>query len=263
MLQNDIRKILERFFLANKCTILNEGDNTLTVQLTIEMDKLLMNRPFYWHYLEKTGGTPQPQKIKFAFEQLEDQKIKAEQIHFGSPRLHQIFNSTRDLGSYVRLYEVVNSSGIRTSLHPWLNINAKIEYKTNLSKQQLLSIGINLISGKIVFDFIDLVNRRNLTSKIPDYCFTLSPLITPKSGINRIRTVIEHVINTNDNNWINDANNRIDHDLNLLNAFYEDETEITEEYTREKEAIQELFNPQINVEPVNGGIFYLKSDLSA
>jgi hypothetical protein len=263
MLQSDIQKILERFFIANKCSVLDEEENTLTIQLTVEMDKLLMNRPFYWHYLEKTGGVPQPQIIKFAFEQLEDPKIKAEQIHFGSPRLHQIFNCTRDLGSYVRLYEVVNSVGVRTSLHPWLNLNAKIEYKTNLSKQQLLSIGINLISGKIVFDFVDMVNCRKLTSKIPDYCFTLSPLITPKSGINRLRSVIEHVINSNDNNWIDEAYKKWDHDLNLLEAFYKDIDETSEDYLREKEAIKELFDPQIHIHTVNGGIFYLKNDISA
>ena len=37
----------------------------MTVQLTIELDKELMNRPFYWHYLEKTGGVPNPMKLTF------------------------------------------------------------------------------------------------------------------------------------------------------------------------------------------------------
>ena len=37
----------------------------MTVQLTIEMDKELMNRPFYWHYLEKTGGRPKSDVSNF------------------------------------------------------------------------------------------------------------------------------------------------------------------------------------------------------
>ena len=36
--------------------------------------------------------------------------IKGETIHFGSPRLHQIFQSTKNLASYIRLYEKSTTS---------------------------------------------------------------------------------------------------------------------------------------------------------
>ncbi|MFP3490273.1 YqhG family protein, partial [Staphylococcus sp. SIMBA_130] len=58
MHQENIHNYLRSYFLANDCRILNEKPGLLDVQLTIELDKELMNRPFYWHYLEKTGGTP-------------------------------------------------------------------------------------------------------------------------------------------------------------------------------------------------------------
>ena len=49
MEQREIHTFLLRFFQANQCDILEESAGHLTVQLTIEMDKLIMNRPFYWH----------------------------------------------------------------------------------------------------------------------------------------------------------------------------------------------------------------------
>lgn len=55
MRQTDIHQFLKRYFLANNCSIVTETPSYLTVQLTIELDKELMNRPFYWHYIEKTG----------------------------------------------------------------------------------------------------------------------------------------------------------------------------------------------------------------
>ncbi|MDR2993585.1 MAG: YqhG family protein, partial [Bacillus cereus] len=55
MQQHEIHNYLYNFFEANNCEILGRSPHLLDVQLTIEMDKLLMNRPFYWHYLEKTG----------------------------------------------------------------------------------------------------------------------------------------------------------------------------------------------------------------
>jgi len=63
--QAEIHEFLVRFFQANGCELIANEDGWLTVQLTVDLDKELMNRPFYWHYLEKTGGTPNPAKLTF------------------------------------------------------------------------------------------------------------------------------------------------------------------------------------------------------
>lgn len=57
MQQHEIHNYLYNFFEANNCEILERSPHLLDVQLTIEMDKLLMNRPFYWHYLENRRRT--------------------------------------------------------------------------------------------------------------------------------------------------------------------------------------------------------------
>ncbi|MFP3415962.1 YqhG family protein, partial [Bacillus sp. SIMBA_074] len=86
------------YFKANECEILDNKPTHLTVQLTIEMDKELMNRPFYWHYLEKTGGIPNPAQMTFITDpEQAPPDLKGEMIHFGSPRLHQIIQSTKKL----------------------------------------------------------------------------------------------------------------------------------------------------------------------
>ncbi len=63
MQQHEIHRFLERYFIANGCDMVANGNGYMTVQLTIDLDKELMNRPFYWHYLEKTGGTPNPMTL--------------------------------------------------------------------------------------------------------------------------------------------------------------------------------------------------------
>src|SRR5699024_10473002 len=127
---------LERYFKANDCEILEKTGTELTVQLSVELDKLLMNRPFYWHYLEKTGGIPQPLKVTFSTGATTEGKGEA--IHFGSPRLHQFFNTTRSLGGFIRLYEHVETTDGRSSpLHPWLGLNVKISFESNHKKDVL------------------------------------------------------------------------------------------------------------------------------
>ena len=80
--------------------------------------------------------------------------IKGETIHFGSPRLHQIFQSTKNLASYIRLYEKSTSlSNQQTPLRPWIGLNVKISYQCDRKKDVFKSIGLNLINGQMVEQF--------------------------------------------------------------------------------------------------------------
>lgn len=260
MQQQDIHNFLERYFIANESPILENSNGFLHVQLSVELDKLLMNRPFYWHYLEKTGGVPNPMQMTLITDpQKCSEDKKGEQIHFGSPRLHQIFQSVRQLGAYIRLYEQIPKDQRihSTALHPWLCLNAKISYQCDRKKDHIVSLGLNLINGEIKDHFHDLLLERSLTPKIPDFCFTLSPLITPKSGLSRLETMIRSIIAKDDHQWAEEAFNRWNKDLRLLETFYEDLDEKPESYHLEIAALKEQYEPNINVQVINGGVFYL------
>lgn len=258
MQQQEIHSFLERYFQANSCEFVENGKGYMVVQLTNELDRELMNRPFYWLYLERTGGIPNPMKLTLITNSQEapDNK-KGETIHFGSPRLHQIFESTKKLAGYIRLYEVhKNMPGRQTPLFPWLGINVKISYQCDRKRDLFKSIGLQLINGRMVEGFHDNLLQIPLTPKIPDYSFTLSPLIMPKSGIARIETFLNRTIDDEDHTWAEEAKQRWQKDLDLLEHFYEGE-ENRESYDNEKTALQEQYEPKIVISIINGGLFYL------
>lgn len=258
MQQEKIHHYLESFFTANSCEIVENEPGYLTVQLTIDMDKELMNRPFYWHYLEKTNGVPNPMKLTLITDQHSAPKdLKGEIMHFGAPRLHQIFRSTTDLGSYIRLFEQATTTGGNVPLHPWLGVNIMVSYQCDMKKDQLYSIGLHLVSGTLVENFQEKLENLELTPKIPDLCFTMTPLIKPQSGIKRIEQFIMQEINQQDTSWADSAVERWSADEKLLDHFYEELEEKPDCYHLEKEALKELYEPQINVSIQNGGIFYL------
>lgn len=258
MQQEQIHNYLENFFTANACDIIENKPGYMMVQLTIDMDKELMNRPFYWHYLEKTNGVPNPMKLTLITDQQQaPNDLKGEVMHFGSPRLHQIFQSTTKLGSYIRLFEKVQSTGANVPLHPWLGVNIMVSYQCDMKKDHLYSIGLHLVSGALVENFQDKLEKINLTPKIPDLCFNMTPLIKPQSGIKRIENFIEQTIRTQDHSWADSARQRWNEDLKLLDHFYEDVEEKPDCYYLEKEALRELYEPEIRVSIQNGGIFYL------
>lgn len=259
MQQQEIHQFLESYFKANGCELLENEDGYMTIQLTIELDKELMNRPFYWHYLEKTGGEPNPMKLTFVTDQEKAPKnIKGEVIHFGSPRLHQIFQSTKSLAGYIRLYENQHvQAGQNVALKPWLGMNIKISYQADRKRDVFKSIGLQLINGQMLEDFHDRLLQLELTPKIPDYSFTLSPLIMPKSGVTRIEQQLRREIVVEDHEWALEARKRWDKDLQLLEHFYEEVEEKGESYENEKKALQEQYEPKVKISIINGGLFYL------
>ncbi|MBE6183757.1 MAG: hypothetical protein E7150_05735, partial [Bacillus sp. (in: Bacteria)] len=224
--------------------------------------KELMNRPFYWTYLEKTGGTPNPMTLTLITDQEKaPQNTKGELIHFGAPRLNQIFQTTKKFARFVRLFEDVNTNGKQTSLFPWLGLNVKISYQCDLKKDVMRSFGLNLIHGKLVEDFQTKLEEKMLTPKIPDYCFTLTPLIKLGSGVKRIEQFLRNEFAQEDHGWAIEAMNRWNQDLALLDLFYEDMDEKPDSYNIEKEALKEQYEPKIIIELINGGVFYLKDTI--
>lgn len=259
MKQHEIHQFLEKYFTANNCEIVENGQGYMTVQLTVELDKELMNRPFYWHYLEKTGGVPNPMKLTLITDrQMTPEHIKGEEIHFGSPRLHQIFESTKNLAGYIRLYEKnLFSNGQHVPLRPWLGINLKISYQSDRKRDVFKSIGLQLINGQMVENFHEQLLQLKLTPKIPDYSFTLSPLIMPGSGVSRIEAHLRNELESEDHQWAAEARKRWQQDLQLLEHFYEEAEEKGESYDNEKKALQEQYEPKVKISIINGGLFYL------
>ncbi|RHW41079.1 hypothetical protein D1B31_09035 [Neobacillus notoginsengisoli] len=261
MLQQDIHDFLIRYFEANNCEITDRSNSHLSVQLTAEIDKELMNRPFYWHYLERTGGIPNPLTITLITNSgKEPEGVKGEKIHFGSPRLHQIFESAKSLARYTRLYQS-HVSTRQTALLPWLCLNVKVSYQCDRKRDVFKSIGLHLINGRMIEEFHDRMLEISLTPKIPDYSYTISPLIKPGSGLMRIENFLRSGIEAEKHDWANAAVERWKKDLRLLEHFYEDsEEEQNESYRIEKMALQEQYEPKIIISLINGGLFYLKED---
>ncbi|MCM3111451.1 YqhG family protein [Lederbergia lenta] len=260
MLQKEIHQYLEHFFQANDCQILENGDGFLTVQLTIDMDKELMNRPFYWVYLEKTNGIPNPMRVTYITDQERaPDDLKGELIHFGAPRLHQLFSTAKKLAGFMRVYEkpkLINDSK-QTPLHPWLGLNVKISYQSDRKRDIIKSIGLNLLNGALLDSFQEKLDRLTFHSKISDYCFTISPIIKPESGLNRIEKYLIKELSEEPHLWAEAAIERWDEDLQLLKHFYADYEEKPETYETEKRGLKEQYEPMINIEVINGGMFYI------
>ena len=263
MYPQQIHQYIRRFFKENNCEIIRENDYFINVQLTVEMDKRIMNRPFYWKYLESTGDEPNPAQLTLITDKNRLQEaIAGEVVHYGSPRLNQLFQVTKELGSFVQMYEkTMVQSGTQTILTPWVGVNYKITYSSDRTQETLYSLGINLMTGAIINGFQESISGLNLESSISPNTFHLPYTIKPLRALERLDAVIENQIQHDDHTWAEEAKERLRKDLLVLEYFYrgiEDEDR-PECYESEKKAMEEQYETRIKVEIINGGLFYLKS----
>ncbi|MGL4521815.1 MAG: YqhG family protein [Bacilli bacterium] len=259
MKQSEILDYLIRFFTANGCAITQHNRTDFSVLLTVAMDKELMNRPFYWHYLEKTNGTPKPATLSFTTktDHQYSPTDSVEYVHFGSPRLHAIFQKTLQLGRCTSMYEDTKSQSPQ-GLEPWMCCNFKVSYECTVKKDEWYSLGVHLISGRILHHFHSHLEQKLLTLKIPDLSFCVMPLLTPHSAIQRLEQLVMDKIQSDSHEWAATALLARDKEEALLRAFYpEDNNEVSEQWITEKDEIYKRHTPYVTVDIVNGGLFYL------
>ncbi|PIB58605.1 YqhG family protein, partial [Pseudomonas sp. 2995-3] len=87
--------------------------------------------------------------------------------------------------------------------------------------------------------------------QIPNYCFTMTPIIKPESGIERIKAMLYQDLEQEEHVWAQEAIQRWKKDEELLEAFYEGQDELGESYEFEKEAIKSQYEPSIEISIIN------------
>lgn len=257
---SDLNTFLHDFFTAHHCKVVHNQQGVLAIQLTEEMDRALMNRPFYWHYIKKMGKLGEPMQLVLKTDPRQTE-MKGELIHFGSPRLQQILNHLKHNERYTKLFEKITTT-INTPLYPWLVVNIKISYIGKQKREELFSIGLNLVNGKMVTEMMDQLQKKEWEISISDYCYTISPLIKIGSGYLRIERVLVDYIKKQELDWAQQSLLEYEKEMNLLEHFYTDKSEEeAASMQKEKDEISSRFLPKIVMSVVNGGIFYANENL--
>ncbi|GGK19412.1 hypothetical protein GCM10010965_10610 [Caldalkalibacillus thermarum] len=261
MTSEELYHFVEQYVRAQGCTIIDKGPSHLTVHLSVQADKDIMGRPYYWMFMERTGAEPEPMTITFCFdpEQMpENTGTRTELIQFGCWRLHQIFQSCQKHGQFIRLYEEGTQASLTRALTPWICFNYKISFISDQKKDLFYPLGFNLINGEILAPFDQVLNRYRLTPKIPDYHFTLTPIFSLKSALKRIEMYLYDYLDNMDKTWAQEANKRLDEEAKLICAFFQHSHHEEEVLQRRLKEIED-YRPKIEVVPINLGLFYLNT----
>ncbi|WLV23549.1 YqhG family protein [Aciduricibacillus chroicocephali] len=256
----NIQAYLERYFIAHSCEVTKKTNSMLEIKLTEERDKALMNRPFYWQYVKSTGAIGKPFTLNLHTDKPQED-THGEYIYLGSPRLQQIFNDLRQNEKLTRQFQLLKPSA-NTALFPWLLVNFKLIYEGKHRKEELFSLGINLVNGEMRNEMMDAVSALDFSLSIGDLCHTISPVIQPSSGFNRIEKLLQAYVDRQDHSWADHSLKSMQEEIDLLKHFIGDK-ENMDVFQRELAAIKSRYDPKITMDIINAGMLYLTGNALA
>lgn len=255
----NLHEFLQIYFESHHCDLIYNENGVLTVQLTEELDRALMNRPFYWHYMKNTGQIGEPMQLTLVTDP-EKRDEKGERIHFGSPRLQQIFNHLKQKSDNIKLFQVVDTT-YNIPLYPWLVTNIKISYEGKQNKEELFSIGLHLVNGTMKLDMMKLLQNIPLHMTISDYCYPISPLIKINSGFMRVETVLDNYIKNQDHQWAAESMQTLQEEIQMVEHFFTEKEQ--DKLNKEINELTNRYSPKISYEVSNGGLVYLTEEALA
>lgn len=263
-----IQDFCRRYFQATGTRILRDEPDFLQVELPIEIDQELTERPYYWMWVEATGQEVQPSVLNLIFDAATGVEgvEKTELVTLGSFRLEKIFQSAARRGQFVCQYQ----EGPTTTRIPFLLTSLKISYIADRRKDELRSYGVNLKNCRIVPDLYELIRHLPMTPEFPAPYrarFTQPQILAAslQTGWQTIKGAVLEEIRAGDPSWAEAASEQLKLEIEQLETYYQsltlDNPERAAAYAAEKELrIAELkwrCQPRIQVRPLHFALLYL------
>ncbi|GEL77347.1 YqhG family protein [Tenuibacillus multivorans] len=261
MNQAEIHQFLVNFFKKRQATFEHNEPGLLKIKLTEDLDQRLMNRPFYWQYVKKLGYKGDPMSVTF----ISDKQKKGEAgewIHYGSPRLEQLFQMILDEGKYAELYEQINQDE-RHAFHPWFICNMLVRYRGAYTHDEMVSVGVYLINGAMRFRMMDEIINHQFNEVIPDYCYKIPPIINRIRAIQIINRELQHRISERSTNFEYESFELYQKEKNMTEELFqgrEDDIDLLKENIEQQ--IYDRLYPKVDLSLINCGLFYLTESRS-
>ncbi|CAH1206734.1 hypothetical protein PAECIP111893_02597 [Paenibacillus plantiphilus] len=198
-------------------------------------------------------------------------RVPREELHYGSRKLEQLFESAKGGGSYVCLFQEPDKRGIHphqsTAYTAWLGVNLKIEFACDQKREEIYSIGVSLATGQHIEQFHDRLLELRLTPRLPPNVHIAKNAVSLHKAAAMIEQTMERRLKSYDFNWAVSAAVRLQDELNTIEHYYdpliqsaeeEHRAAIQEQYERRRNEIRWQYEPRVAVSAINCGIFHLQ-----
>nr|WP_268964150.1 MULTISPECIES: YqhG family protein [Paenibacillus] len=198
--------------------------------------------------------------------------MRREDVVFGSKRLRQIWAAARSEGRCLYLFEDPGAIQRRTifpaAYEPWLAVCFKVELSCDLKREELHFVGVSLLTGEIRERFEHTLDEITMTPRVPENVHVQPSELTLDEGARLLERHITEGLAVQDYGWAEEARKRLESELQIIDAYYQElirETEeeqrgpVEEQYQSRRQETSWQYEPHIAVSPVVYGLFHLRS----
>ncbi|HEY8344170.1 MAG TPA: YqhG family protein [Bacillota bacterium] len=142
-------------------------------------------------------------------------------------------------------------------IHPHLLANYRLSYRTDEIEEEIVSLGIDMVTGEITEDFLPTLPGPRLTPKIPKGKIEKQsfPL---EEAFERLSRRLSELVKEKDSSWIEESRKRYEEELCYLYAYYQDGEKVdTPEFRARADEIYKKYRPQVFIHLINVGLLYL------
>ncbi|WP_274650303.1 YqhG family protein [Paenibacillus humicola] len=198
-------------------------------------------------------------------------RIPREDLHFGSRRLEQLFESAKSGGSCVCLFQEPSLRGAHplesSAYTAWLGVNLKVEFACDMKREEFHSFGVSLATGTCVENFHERLLRLRMTPKLPPNVHIAKNALTLGKAAAIIEQTLERKLRAYDYGWAEAAAARLNDELGTIAHYYvplieqaDDASKpaYLEQFQRRTAEIRWQYEPRVTTSAINCGIFYLE-----
>ena len=311
MTPQEVQQHFMAYLEATECTVIEKSPEHVTVKLSPQADKMLTNRPYYWGFVERTGAPAETLSFSFVFdpgkydERLAKQaestqhkqpgggqdallsryygtapllpvigpgRIQREDIIYGSRRLAQIWDASREEGKCVYLFEQPGEGqrpkARSAPYEQWLGICFKAEFSCDLKREELHFLGISLSRRTIIDHFPAQLEDRNITPRLPENVHVRPAALTLSEAASMLEEHLISKLGKLDYAWAEQARIRLDEELLIVDSYYSDllnepdeekKTAIQEQYQSRRSEMEWQYSPKVSLSAITCGLFHLCS----
>ncbi|MCL6453180.1 MAG: YqhG family protein [Alicyclobacillus sp.] len=234
----------DTYFQAVGATCVFRAEDYAEYQLPPDVDKEMVERPFYWMWIEKTGQQPTPTVLRLAFTQaaetVQNERIrrvlleqagpslnemqrryfvapKAELVSLGSYRLDRIYASCDRRGRFAAVMPSRRPPG--ATLVPWLLVNLRVSQRCDVTEQKLASYGVCLVNGQLVLDFYNRI--ANIPMEPMDPRRVARSLRVPvDTAVKHVKEHLTRAFERQPATWAEAAWQRLQQDVEQIATYY-------------------------------------------
>ncbi|MBB6736020.1 YqhG family protein [Cohnella zeiphila] len=305
MNSRQVQKFVMSYLQSTQSQIIEKGPSHVVVRLSPEADRALTNRPYYWSFVDRTGAEPETMTFRWSFEPPGEEalpgaapvpapaaepiaqadpspltamlpagaRILRDNVYFGSSRLQQIFESVRQAGRCVMLFEEpAKGPGAPGPLGSrpytaWLGANFKVSFECDMKREELYGWGISLATGIVDERFLDRLRSTKLTPRLPANVHLLRNGLTLRKALGQLESALERKLRSADFGWAAEADERRLDELARIEQYYRpmieraatpEQAEALENRRRKREEeIDWQYRPRVRLNMINCGVFHL------